>query len=101
MLIERSWSFDRWLICLQVFDGCTSISEVHKEEFWIQVYDMPFGCMTQEVGSQIGSNAVRVLQVHTNLRGIKWGKFLRIRVEMDIKKTLLRGMFITVEGKRS
>lgn len=67
----------------------------------MQVYNLPFASMTQEVGVQIGESVGKVLKVHADERGIGWGKFLRIRVEMDISKPLLRGRFITVEGKKS
>lgn len=30
-----------------------------------------------------------------------WGKFLRLRVEMDITKALMRGTFLTIDGKQT
>ncbi|XP_041009344.1 uncharacterized protein LOC121253392 [Juglans microcarpa x Juglans regia] len=48
----RPWSFDRWLLCLHVFEGNMPINEgqFNKKAFWLQVHNMPFACMTQEVG---------------------------------------------------
>ncbi|KAF5477665.1 hypothetical protein F2P56_004284, partial [Juglans regia] len=99
----RPWSFDRWLLCIQPFNGSMSINEVSfsKEEFWIQAYNLPFDYMNQEVGIQIGNSLGRFIKVHVDERGIGWGKFLRIRVELDITKTLLRGLFINVDGKKT
>ncbi|XP_042939572.1 uncharacterized protein LOC122274614 [Carya illinoinensis] len=98
----RPWSLDRWLICLQVFDGSMSINEVpfNKEEFWIQAFNLPFDFMNQDFGYQLGSSIGRVLKVHADNRGIGWGRFLRLRVEVDITKPLLRGLFLTVESKK-
>ncbi|XP_042983141.1 uncharacterized protein LOC122312566 [Carya illinoinensis] len=71
----RPWSFDRWLLCLQVFEGNWSINEVlfNKEEFWVQAYNMPLASMTQEVGFQIGESLGRVITVQADERGIGWG----------------------------
>ncbi|KAG2674102.1 hypothetical protein I3760_13G120100, partial [Carya illinoinensis] len=98
----RPWAFDRWLLCLQTYDGSKSINEIvfNKEEFWLQVYDVPLSCMTQETGLLLGSYVGKVLKVHADDRGISWGKYLRIRVEVDITKALLRGTFLNVEGKK-
>ncbi|XP_042952219.1 uncharacterized protein LOC122289299 [Carya illinoinensis] len=99
----RPWSFDRWLVCLQPFEGHRSINEVlfHTEVFWVQVFNMPFASMTQEVGTQIAEHLGRVLTVQTDERGIGWGKCMRMRVEVDISKALQRGIFLTFEGKKT
>ncbi|KAF5442788.1 hypothetical protein F2P56_035410 [Juglans regia] len=99
----RPWSFDRWLLCLQAFEGHMSINEVHfnREEFWLQVHNMPLASMTLKVGNQVGGNVGRVIKVQTDTRGIGWGKFLRIRVEVDITKVLMRGMFLTIDGRKT
>ncbi|KAF5442023.1 hypothetical protein F2P56_022872, partial [Juglans regia] len=71
----RPWSFDRWLMCFQAFSGSKSINEVQftTEEFWIQAYNLPFDCMNQEVGYQIGSRLGKFIKVHVDDRGIGWG----------------------------
>ncbi|XP_040987682.1 uncharacterized protein LOC121235400 [Juglans microcarpa x Juglans regia] len=99
----KPWSFDRWLLCLQVFEGNRSINEVpfHKKEFWVQAYNIPFASMTHEVGIHIGESIGRVVTVQTDDRGIGWGKFLRIRLEVDILEALQRGVFLTFEGKKT
>lgn len=43
----------------------------------------------------------RVLKVHADERGISWGRFLRIRVEVDMTRALLRGTFLTMDVKKS
>ncbi|KAF5471373.1 hypothetical protein F2P56_008182 [Juglans regia] len=99
----RPWSFDRWLLCLQVFEGNMSINEVvfNKEEFWVHAYNIPLSSMTYEVGTQIGGCIGRVLTVQVDERGIGWGKFLRIRVEVNISEALQRGVFLSYAGKKT
>ncbi|XP_040987664.1 uncharacterized protein LOC121235381 [Juglans microcarpa x Juglans regia] len=99
----RPWSFDRWLLCLQVFEGNRFINELlfNKEEFWVHAYNMPFSSMTYEVGVQIGGCIGRVITIQVDDRGIGWGKFLRIRVEVNISEALLRGVFLSFAGKKT
>ncbi|KAF5475845.1 hypothetical protein F2P56_007609 [Juglans regia] len=99
----RPWSFDRWLLCLHAFEGNMPVNDIQftREEFWLQVHNMPLGTMTEEVGKQIGKNVGKVLKVHSDDRGIGWGKFMRIRVEMYITKALMRGMFLTFDGRKT
>lgn len=62
---------------------------------------MPLASMTQDVGVQIGESIGRVVTVQIDDRGIGWGKFLRIKVEVDISKTLRRCVFLTFKGKKT
>ncbi|XP_042988633.1 uncharacterized protein LOC122316163 [Carya illinoinensis] len=97
------WSFDRWLICLQPFEGHRLINKVlfHIEVFWVQAFNMTFASMTHEEETQITENSGRVLTVQADERGIGWGKCMRMRVEVDISKALKRGIFLTFEGKKT
>lgn len=62
---------------------------------------MPLASMTHDVGVQIGENIGRVITVQVDDRGIGWGKFLRIRVEVNISEALLKGVFLTFKGKKT
>ncbi|KAF5451813.1 hypothetical protein F2P56_026881, partial [Juglans regia] len=44
------WSFDRWLLCLHAFEGNMPVNDIQftREEFWLQVHNMPLGTMTEE-----------------------------------------------------
>ena len=55
--------------------------------------------MKKECGRQIGSVVGKVLDVVTSEDGCGWGQYLRIRVEVDLKKVLVRGRLISVKGK--
>ena len=58
--------------------------------------------MVEEVGEDIANNIGRLVEVDVPNNGIGWGRFLRLWVEIDITKPLLRGKILEEdEGKPS
>jgi hypothetical protein len=55
--------------------------------------------MGKEVGSQIGSTVGLVEEVDKDGEEIGKGKFLRVRVIIDLSKPLSRGRILNLEGK--
>lgn len=102
VLNGRSWSFDKNLICIQEFDSNTPPSEMNftHEPFWIQLHGMPLAAMTFEARQRIGSTIGEVMTVDVVGEGVGWGKYLRVRVSMDISKPLAQGRLIRIEGKQ-
>lgn len=49
-------------------------------------------------GHLIGSTIGEVLEVDVSEIGVQWGKCLRVRVQMDVTKKLVRGKRVTIEG---
>ncbi|XP_042962494.1 uncharacterized protein LOC122296766 [Carya illinoinensis] len=103
VLQGRPWCFDRWLVCLHSFDGKKSVKEIpfSMEIFWVQAHNTPFASMNIDVGQQIGNSIGKCLEVQADTRGICWGEFIRMKVELDITKPIQRGLFLTIEGKKS
>ncbi|XP_040992702.1 uncharacterized protein LOC121239512 [Juglans microcarpa x Juglans regia] len=93
------WSFDKHLICVQDFDSSTPPTEINftHEPFWIQLHGMPLAAMNIEGGESIGASVGEVITVDVDGEGIEWGKFLRIRLNMDITKPLARGRLIRMD----
>jgi hypothetical protein len=57
--------------------------------------------MTREVGEDIGMEVGQLLEVDVpNENGIAWGRFLRIHVEVEIAKPLMRGCIVQVEDDK-
>ncbi|KAL5825065.1 hypothetical protein ACOSQ3_021128 [Xanthoceras sorbifolium] len=61
-------------------------------DFWIQLHNIPLFCMTKEAGLQLGSKVGKVKDIDTGASGDCMGKFLRIRVNIDISQPLKRGI---------
>jgi hypothetical protein len=52
VLAGRPWLYDRIILVLNIFDGKTPPLQmvVTHSPIWIQVHDMPFGCMNRKIG---------------------------------------------------
>ncbi|XP_062152170.1 uncharacterized protein LOC133860613 [Alnus glutinosa] len=101
VLEGRPWLFDRSLLVLKEIDEDISPSQMDfsKALFWIQVHDMPLTCMNREVGLRIGQSIGDVEDIDVTGDGVGWGRYLRIRVSVDITKPLERGRAIVLNGK--
>ncbi|KAF5445241.1 hypothetical protein F2P56_034307 [Juglans regia] len=99
----QPWSFDQCLLCIKYFDGLTSPSAMPFTHtyLWIQLHNLPFGCMNAEIGVQLGSSVGKVIHVEADEMGICWGRYLRVLLELDFTMPLIRGKMINVYGKRS
>lgn len=65
---ERPWSFDRHIVNLQDFEGSLSRKEVQfkYESFLMQLHNLPFVAMTEEMGKHIGFGMGKVLKVEVD-----------------------------------
>jgi hypothetical protein len=93
VLDGRPWTFDRTLLVLKEFDAKTPSSKMvfTHTPIWIQIHDMPLGCMNSGVGRKIGGSLGEVEEMAMAEDDVGWGKFLRIRVAIDLYKPLDRG----------
>jgi len=55
---------------------------------WIQIHDMPLGCMNRAVGTQIGNSLGKVEDVAVAKDDVGWGRYLRVRVEINLYQPL-------------
>ncbi|KAL5763354.1 hypothetical protein ACOSP7_019618 [Xanthoceras sorbifolium] len=94
VLAGGPWSFDRWLFVLEEPSGAGHLTgmKFNEVEFWIQVHNIPIVCMNREIGSFIGKQ-IRVLrEIDLGATGDCLGKYLRVRVRINIMKLLRRGL---------
>ena len=97
------WNFEKQLVLIQEFDGDLAPKDIEIKwaPFWIQMFNLPLKCMTKEIGWTIGSKLGEVMEVDVSDSGVHWGRFLRVRVRIDVTKRLVRGKKITIEGGES
>ena len=80
-------------------DGSKRLKELEfvSVPIWIRVFDLPLGLMNEGTARRIGNKAGRFLEVDMDEDGLAVGEFLRIKVLLDIRKPLFRG--VTMEGE--
>ena len=66
---------------------------------WVQIYNLSLKCRTKETTWAIGSKLESVMEADVSDSGVQWGKYLWVRVRMDVTKKLVRGKKITIEGR--
>ena len=65
------------------------------------MWGLPFENMSEAIGKDIDSKIGRVLEVDKRAMQAELAKFLRVRVEVPIDKSLRRGCFVkSEEGER-
>nr|POF23244.1 uncharacterized protein CFP56_27919 [Quercus suber] len=97
--VEKSgpWNFENNLLLLSRWKkGMTTanITFTHSP-FWVQVWGLPFEFMFEDVGKEIGGKLGEVLEVDKHSWQADQAKFMRIRVNLPIQKSLRRGAHIT------
>jgi hypothetical protein len=100
VLAGRPWSYDRTLLIVNEFDGQISPSQMDfsSTPIWIQVHDMPLGCMNWAVGNLIGSFLGTVEDVAVAEDDVGWGHYLSIRVAISLYHPLERGRSLIISG---
>ena len=96
VFVQSPWSFDKKLIQIVRFAGDlqpTAVKFSHSA-FWIRVFNLPIKSMIREVGEDIGRGIGRYMEVDVPENGLRWGKYLRIKVEIDVAEPLLRGKML-------
>ncbi|TXG73116.1 hypothetical protein EZV62_001695 [Acer yangbiense] len=94
VLFGGPWSFDNCLIVLEKFDRVGDIARLPFDRvvFWIQIFNAPLLCMTKEMGEFIGSCVGDLVDIDVGVTGECYGKYMRLRVAIDVSKPLKRFM---------
>ncbi|KAL5804454.1 hypothetical protein ACOSQ3_031254 [Xanthoceras sorbifolium] len=94
VLAGGPWSLDCGLLVLEEPVGAGHINgmKFDKAEFWVQVHNIPIVCMDREFGSFIGKQIGVLREIDLGATGDCLGKYLRVRVRIDITKPLRHGL---------
>lgn len=96
VMMGEPWAFDSHLVVMERYDSSTPIRDLKfsTTSFWVQIHDLPFCFMSNEVAFSIGETLRAVLtpKDSSEMRG---SNFMRIRVAVDITKPLCRGRRVT------
>ncbi|KAF5462220.1 hypothetical protein F2P56_018246 [Juglans regia] len=102
VLEGKPWLFENYLFILKAYEGGLQPDKLifNVEYFWLQIYNLPLGLMTKKWGECIGQSVGQVLDVDVDEDDIGWGKYLRVRIKLDLHKPITRGRIIMVHGKK-
>ena len=93
--VERNgpWNFDNNLLLLCRWRKGLSVANISFTHslFWIQVWDLPFESMSEEVGRDLGNILGKYIASDKQSWLSKQAKFMRIQVDLPIDKPLRRG----------
>ena len=87
------WSFDKYILVLHKLGRGEAVKDIKFDRypFWIQIHGLPTMYQTKSVGWSIGATLGEVEKVDANEKGFCLGKFIRVRVLIDISIPLCRG----------
>lgn len=71
---------------------------LHSGDFWARVYDLPLKPRSDAMALKLGNNLGTFVEVD-NKEGNKMGKFLWLKVTVDLRKPLKRGTMVKYQGK--
>ena len=63
---------------------------------WIRVSKLPLGMMNRMVGEAIGEEVGEFVEMEKEDDGSAVGRFMRIKVRIDIRKPLMRGVTLNI-----
>ncbi|TXG57168.1 hypothetical protein EZV62_018481 [Acer yangbiense] len=94
------WSFDNCLLVLEKLSGVREITRLpfNRVAFWVQIINAPLLCITKEMGEFIGRCLGDLVDIDVGVTGECFGKYMRLRVAIDISKPLKR--FLRLELKK-
>jgi hypothetical protein len=103
VLEGRPWIFEGNLFSVEDYNGLIAPDrmEFSKVLFWVRMFHLPLACMNETMGVKIGSSVGEVEEVETDVDGIGWGEYLRVRIKLDIMKPLARGRVLKLNGESS
>ncbi|XP_061998978.1 uncharacterized protein LOC133716288 [Rosa rugosa] len=100
VLNREPWDFDRSLILMAPLGGAGSVMDVALSStvMWVQAHGVPWRFCTPEVAEAIGGMVGTYERVKTDEQGCCVGKFLCIKVRMDVSLALLRHTVVDFPG---
>ncbi|TXG64630.1 hypothetical protein EZV62_011624 [Acer yangbiense] len=93
-----TWHFNNCLLILEKLMGPGEISKMQfkRAEFWVQNFNIPLICMNMRMARLIAEMIGEVVEIPVENREC-WGKFLRVKVAIDVSKPLLKGVILNLE----
>lgn len=92
MMNNGPWTFDNAILVTSIIPAGGDPTKVplHEVEFWIQLYDIPSGLMTEAVGKQLGNFFGSFVKYDSSNNTSIWREYMRLRIKVDVRRPLKR-----------
>lgn len=102
ILSQQPWSFEKYLISLYKPTEEESVEDAKFTyvPFWIQIHNLPFSWMNKANAEAIGRSLGKLEQVDALPTGDCHGRYIRVRVNVDISLPLSRGRFVDMGNSK-
>jgi hypothetical protein len=102
-LEDGPWMMGHSLLVMVSFNGKKALEavEFHHVSIWIHVSKLPMWVMNRKVAEIIGSEVGKFMDVDDEKNGIAIGCYLRVKVWIDIRRPLMRGVTMEEEGSNN
>ena len=93
VLLGEPWSYDKYLIAFHRLSQDIAVENLpfHKVDFWVQIHNLPVLSMKRKVAVAMGDYIGEVLPSSTQEEEASNGKYMRVRVRVEITKPICRG----------
>ncbi|XP_072150620.1 uncharacterized protein [Setaria viridis] len=90
--------FGKDLLVMVNYDETKTIEEMEFAfiPIWVRVTKLPFGMMNKPTREGIGEKMGQYMAMDMDEDGTAVGRFLRIKVRLDVRKPLMRGVTVFV-----
>ncbi|KAI4989648.1 hypothetical protein ZWY2020_036965 [Hordeum vulgare] len=101
-LEEGPWWFDKELLVMEEFDPEKTVDEYEFKliPMCLRVFGLPLGQMNRDTGERIGADFHELVEVEVGFDGMAVGKYLRVKVKLNITIPLMRGFVLQREQKK-
>lgn len=102
-ITEGPWEFNGDLLIVVDFDETKRLKDLEFTHIpvWVRVFNLPLGLMNDKTGRLIGDEVGRALEVDTEEDGSAVGSYLRVKIMIDVRKPLFRGVTMEdAEGEK-
>lgn len=91
------WSFDNAMLIIQAIPPGEQPLKVPLWyiNFWIQIYELPAGFMSETVGKQLGNFFGEFMEYDPKNSNSIWREYMRIRIRLDVRRPLKRKKKVT------
>ncbi|KAL5763997.1 hypothetical protein ACOSP7_016350 [Xanthoceras sorbifolium] len=92
------WSFDKHLLILKEIVGSDRLEDqdFSSTPFWVQIYNLPLVCLTRDIKMVLGKKIGEVKDIDDGDSEDCLGKFIRVRVVIDVSKPLKRRLRVAL-----